>query len=61
MSAMTVGELRTKLGAYPDAMPVRILDFTGDLGEVGMEYRPRPEGTACVLEWEPIQKPADED
>ena len=61
MSAMTVGELRTKLGAYPDAMPVRILDFTGDLGEVGMEYKRRPEGTTCVLEWEPIQEPADED
>ena len=55
---MTVGELRTKLGEYPEQMPIRVLDFAGDLGDATMEPRPRPGGTECVIEWEPIQDEA---
>lgn len=56
MSTMTVGALRRKLGAYPEDIPVRILDFTGDAGDVGMEMKPRRDNPACVLQWEPMDE-----
>ena len=47
---MNVGELRRKPETYPDEAPVRILDFSGGLGDAVIEHKPCAGSTSCVLE-----------